>query len=229
MSENKFNNFSQSSKTETAHFMTPGAWGKSLFLPVLSTVISTAAVIYFTCSSIIGIAFYDLIFVMLSGIICGVVPAAIIIRYKIDTSGYFVAKMILFVLCIMLNGEAAIFLLWMFGAGALAVLLFGGITLTAVTLLHRTSASNYFAGKMIFIAVIVAGLAFNFSEVKYALLPIGEPLQIAVMAVLLAAEFMFAFSRKTDLKTKICLALSSMPFCYFGFLIDNWRKVSGSV
>lgn len=227
MSENNFNNIPQSPKTEPAHFMTPGAWCKSLFLSALSIVMSAGGIILIMSG---GIAFYKLIFVALLGLIVGgIVPAVMIIRNKLDISKYFVGKMTLFYLCVMLNGEAAIFLLWMFGAGALAVLWFGGITLTAVTLSHRTSASNYFAGKMIFIAVIVAGLTLNFTEAKYTLLPIGEWPQITVMAVLLAAEFVFAFTRKTDLKTKISLALSSLPFCYFGFLIDNWRTINVSL
>ena len=229
MSENNFNNIPQLPETGPAHFMTPGAWCKSLFLPALSIVMSTGGIILIMSG---GIAFYKLIFVALLGLtVGGIVPAVMIIRNKLDASKYFVGKMTLFCLCVMLNGEFAIALLWLFGAGALAVMLFGGITLTAVTLLHRTSASNHSAGKMIFIAVLVAGLIFNFSEVKYEheLLLIGEPLQIAVMVVLLAAEFVFAFTRKTDLKTKICLALSSMPFCYFGYLIDNWRTINVSI
>lgn len=142
-----------------ARIMTDKAWFMSLFLPVLSIL---ASAFFVVLSLLSGCPF---VFTTVLGLICGgIVPTVMIVRGKLDTSKFFIGKMILI---------AAAVAIW---------------------------------------------FAFNYTKLEYWIFDIlgGFTYQI----VIILTEIIFAAVQKTDLKTKICLALSSLAWGLLGFSLD---------
>lgn len=98
--------------------------------------------------------------------------------------------------------------LFMFG------LLFGGIVPVVLITKCEADTSDYFIGKLIICAALAIGIVFTwFVNLdwlidNFLLLPL----------LIFVAEIIFALTRKTDLKTKLCLVLSSPVHVYMGFL-----------
>lgn len=131
-----------------ARIATKRAWFMSLLIPVLAILASMYPFLFFP-STILGV------------IVGGVVPLVMIIRGRIDTSKFFLGKMILLAATV------------------------GGIILVVVT---------YYSNSWL-----------------------NEDLCMIITPIVLAlAEIIFAATRKTVTKTKVCLALSSVAWVYLG-------------
>lgn len=233
MTDKEFNSISLSeTKPDSAHLMTKEAWLKSLLLPGLSTVISLASMFFLKFN---GTEAPFMKFVVIFGLVLGGgVPTVAILWNRTDTSDYFVGKMIFLSLLLTFNGYYPIFLLLFSGSYigyhiAKFILLIGGVLLIGLTVMHKTPTSEHYVGKMIWFAVTVVGVILNFTPVILNNFPVGGTNQFVVTIVIMIAEVVFAFVQKTDIKTKICLALSSLSYGYLGFLIGYAEYSARSV
>lgn len=108
---------------------------------------------------------------------------------------------------------------------ALLGLICGGIVPTVMIVTGKANTSKFFLGKIIILfAEVVVGVLFNYTELEYWIWDVLGVYGFQIM--LLAAEIIFAAVQKTDIKTKLCLALSSLAWGYLGFAIDFstfWR------
>lgn len=214
------------------NFMTNEAWFKSLLLPGLSIVISLAGMFFLKFNGTEApFMKYAVIFGLVLG---GGVPTVMIFWNRIDTSEYFVGKMIFLSLLLTFSGYYPILLLIFSGSyigGYIAefILLIGGTLLIGLTVSHTTSRSEHFAGKMIWLGVTVVGVILNFTPVIIDNFPMGGSNQFAATVVILIAEAVFSLVQKTDFKTKLCLALSSLSYGYLGFLIGYAEYSARSV
>lgn len=149
-----------------SRIISKGQWVKSLLFPVLSMLASAFMFVLSLPGS--GLPF---IFTALLGLICGgIVPTVMIVHGKLDTSKFFLGKLII-----------------------------------------------------LFAAVGVWAL-FEFTELEYWVWDILGVYGFQIMVLL--AELIFAAVQKTDFKTKLCLALSSLAWGFLGFAIDFsllWR------
>lgn len=157
---------SKDSSPKLERITTKKAWLMSLLLPVLSILASAFCFVLSLPGS--GRPF---IFTVLLGLICGgIVPTVMIVHGKVDTSKFFLGKLII-----------------------------------------------------LFAAVAVWAL-FNYTELKYW---VWDLLGVyGYQIIILSAELIFAAVQKTDIKTKLCLALSSLAWGFLGFAIDFsffWR------
>lgn len=213
---------SDGADNKPARFMTKEALLKSLLLPGLSIVISLAGMFFLKIN---GSDTPIMTFVVIFGLVLGGgVPTVAILWNRTDTSDYFVGKMIFLSLLLTFNGYYPIFLLLFSGSYigyhiARFILLIGGVLLIGLTVMHKTSKSEHYIGKMIWFGVTVVGVILNFTPVILNNFPVGGFNQFVVTIVIMIAEVVFAFVQRTDLKTKICLALSSLSVGYLGFLI----------
>ena len=147
-------------QNEPARIMTKKAWLLSLFFPVLSMLASAVLIIWNLVYTVNGYGFY-LIFVTLLGLIVGgIVPTVLIARNRLDTSKYFLGKLIILI------------------SSAAAVLL----------------------------DIMTGGVLDGF----------------ILLGFVLAAEFIYALVQKTDIKTKICLFMSSLAWGFLGSALDFW-------
>ncbi len=104
------------------------------------------------------------------------------------------------------------------------MLLFGsvvsGIAPIIIIAETKTDTSDYAGGKIIlFIALAVIFVvlwAFDLYSAMIFIMPV----------LILTAEAVFAAVQKTDLKTKLCMFLSSPSFIYVGFMIDMIRLLT---
>ena len=210
------------------NFMTKEAWLKSLLLPGGSIVISLAGMFFLKFN---GTEAHFMKFVVIFGLVLGGgVPTVMIFWNRIDTSEYFVGKMIFLSLLLTFNGVYPILLLLFSGSYigwyiAEFILWGGGAALIGLTVSHM----GHFVGKMIWLAVTVVGVILNFTPVILDNFPMGGSNQFVVTVVILTAEIVFSFVQRTDFKTKICLALSSLSYGYLGFLIGYAEYSARSV
>ncbi len=93
-------------------------------------------------------------------------------------------------------------------------LIFGGIVPLVMIIRGRIDTSKHFLGKMLLLAATVGGVFlvvvtwFSDTWLDERLCLIFTPI------VLVLAEIIFAATRKTDTKTKVCLALSSVAWVF---------------
>ena len=209
------------------NFMTKEAWLKSLLLPGLSIVISLASMFFLKIN---GPDAPIVKFVVIFGLVLGgAVPTVLILWNRTDTSEYFVGKMIFFSLLLTFNGYFPIVVLFLTGIIGELILLSDSVLLISLTVMHKTSKSEHLVGKMIWLGVTVVGVVLNFTPIIIDNFPVGGSNQFAATTVILIAEVVFAFVQKTDIKTKICLALSSLSYGYLGFLIGYAEYSARSV
>ena len=96
----------------------------------------------------------------------------------------------------------------------------GGIIPTVMIVRGRLDLSRFFLGKMIIIAASVAiWFLFNYTTLEYWIFDTGVSGFIYPITVLLI-EIIFAAVQKTNVKTKICLALSSLVWGLIAFMLD---------
>lgn len=99
--------------------------------------------------------------------------------------------------------------------------LIGGILPTVMIVRGRIDTSKYFPGKMILFAVLAAVVVFSWITSLNVWTWIAEGFHFLILpAVMITAEIIFAATRKTDVRTKLCLALSSAAWVYLGFTLD---------
>lgn len=95
-------------------------------------------------------------------------------------------------------------------------LIFGGIIPTVLIARGKVDTLGSFRGKMILFGVLTAAAPFSwiFFDIwtREGMIILALPLLIA------AAELVHTGVQKTDIRTKICLALSSFVWCYLGFV-----------
>lgn len=108
---------------------------------------------------------------------------------------------------------------------ALLGLICGGIVPTVMIVQGKVDTSKFFLGKMIILfSAVAVGVLFNYTELEYWVWDILGVYGYQMM--ILFAELIFAAVQKTDIKTKFCLALSSLAWGFLGFAIDFslfWR------
>lgn len=96
----------------------------------------------------------------------------------------------------------------------------GGIVPLVMIIRGRIDTSKFFLGKMILLAATVGGIIFVVN-VWIGDTWLDEDLcTIITPIVLVLAEIIFAATRKTDRKTKLCLALSSVAWVFLGASIN---------
>lgn len=98
--------------------------------------------------------------------------------------------------------------------------IFGGIVPLVMIIRGRIDTSKFFLGKMILLAALVGGIIFVVN-VWCHISWLDDELCIIITPIVLAlAEIIFAATRKTDRKTKLCLALSSVAWVYLGASVN---------
>lgn len=108
----------------------------------------------------------------------------------------------------------------------LGVICSGFIPMLFVTLL-KVNISQFILGKIIFAVVLLVGVYLSWSVFNLWLI---EKSNILILPVLIfIAEVIFAITRKTDFKTKICLVMSSLTLVYLGWIIDLIRAISNAL
>lgn len=99
----------------------------------------------------------------------------------------------------------------------------GFIPILFVALL-KVNISRFILGKIIFAVILLAGVYLSWSVFN---LWVIEKYNILILPVLIfIAEVVFAITRKTDFKTKMCLIMSSLTLVYLGWIIDLIRAIS---
>lgn len=98
-------------------------------------------------------------------------------------------------------------------------LICGGIVPTVMIVLGKLDTSKFFLGKMIILVSAVAvGALFNYTELEYW---VWDILGVYGFQILfLSAELIFAAVQRTDIRIKLCIALSSLAWGFLGFAID---------
>lgn len=148
---------------------------------------------------------------------------------RITTKKAWLMSLLLPVLSIL--ASAFCFVLSLPGSGrpfiftALLGLICGGIVPTVMIVHDKVDTSKFFLGKLIILFAAVAVWAlFNYTELEYW---VWDLLGVyGYQIIILSAELIFAAVQKTDIKTKLCLALSSLAWGFLGFAIDFsffWR------
>lgn len=108
----------------------------------------------------------------------------------------------------------------------LGVICSGFIPILFVTLL-KVNISRFILGKIIFAVVLLVGVYLSWSVFIYWTF---EKYNILILPVLIfIAEVVFAITRKTDFKTKMCLIMSSLTLVYLGLIIDLIRAISNAL
>lgn len=93
-------------------------------------------------------------------------------------------------------------------------------------MLFKVDISEFVFGKIFFAVVLLVGVFFSWSVFNCWLI---EKNNILILPVLIfIAEVVFAITRKTNFKTKICLIMSSLTLVYLGWVIDLCRAVSNA-
>lgn len=97
----------------------------------------------------------------------------------------------------------------------------GGIVPTVMIVCGKIDTSKYFPAKMILFAVLVAVVVFSWITSSNIWTWIGEGFHFLILPIsIITAELIFAATRKTDAKTKLCLVLSSAAWVCLGFTLD---------
>lgn len=105
----------------------------------------------------------------------------------------------------------------------LGVVCSGFIPILFVALL-KVNISRFILGKIIFAVVLLVGIYLSWSVFNLWTI---EKYNILILPVLIfIAEVIFAITRKTDFKTKMCLIMSSLTLVYLGWIIDLLRAIS---
>ncbi len=121
------------------------------------------------------------------------------------------------VLVIMLNDEEfdVTFII------ALGIVCGGAIPLFLIVV-KKADISVYWIGKTILLGAFWAGLWFTWSVISDWTFHYAARLFILPILILIA-EILFAATRKTNFKTRLCLILSGPIWLYVGFTIDFIR------
>lgn len=142
---------------------------------------------------------------------------------RITSKGQWIKSLLFPVLSIW--ASAFCFVLSLPGSGrpfiftALLGLICGGIVPTVMIVHGKVDTSKFFLGKLIILVSAVAvGALFNYTTLEYWVWDLLGIYGYQIM--ILSAELIFAAVQKTDLKTKLCLALSSLAWGFLGFAID---------
>lgn len=94
----------------------------------------------------------------------------------------------------------------------------GGIVPMVMIIRGKLDLSKYFPGKIILFSVLVIGVTLSWTVF---IVWLGENSNFFILPMLMiAAEIVFAALQKADLKTKICLVLSSLAWGYLGFISE---------
>lgn len=105
----------------------------------------------------------------------------------------------------------------------------GGLIPFFMILFLKIDTSKFFVGKLILFAAFAVGVLYAlFVDNLWTFFNLSNLLALPILTFI--AEAVFAGTRKTDLKTKLCLILSSPIYLYAGFMIDLactlWRELS---
>lgn len=94
----------------------------------------------------------------------------------------------------------------------------GGVVPMVMIIRGKLDMSKYFLGKIILFSALAVGVTLSWTVFIGWL---GEGFNCFIPPMLMiAAEIIFAVLQKADLKTKICLVLSSLAWGYLGFISE---------
>ena len=94
----------------------------------------------------------------------------------------------------------------------------GGVVPMVMIIRGKLDMSKYFPGKIILFSVLAVGVTLSWTV---SIGWLGENFNIFILPMLMiAAEIVFAALQKADLRTKICLVLSSLAWGYLGFISE---------
>lgn len=94
----------------------------------------------------------------------------------------------------------------------------GGVIPMVMIIRCKLDLSKYFLGKIILFSVLALGVTLSWTVF---IIWLGRNFNIFILPMLIiAAEIIFAVLQKADLKTKICLVLSSLTWGYLGFISE---------
>lgn len=94
----------------------------------------------------------------------------------------------------------------------------GGVVPMVMIIRGKLDMSKYFPGKIILFLALALEAALSWTVFIGWL---GEGFNVFIPPMLMiAAEIIFAVLQKADLKTKICLVLSSLAWGYLGFISE---------
>ncbi len=100
----------------------------------------------------------------------------------------------------------------------------GGIVPTVMIVHNRIDTSEFLIGKITLFIALVIGIVYSLTI--FWNIWVSDGYNILVLPILMIiAELIFAALQKTDIKTKICLAMSSAAYVYLGFAIDFARSI----
>ena len=118
----------------------------------------------------------------------------------------------IFVVIYLVNGGFPVFIgiLGLVGSGIVPIVLI---------IRNRLDMSKYFPVKIILFSVLGVAVMLSWADLISSWFDNGYNLFIPA-GVVLVAEIVFAALQKTDRKTKICLALSSVAWSYLGFVLE---------
>lgn len=100
----------------------------------------------------------------------------------------------------------------------------GGLMPLFLIIFLKVDTSKFFAGKMIIFTTLVIGIILSWFV--FDVWTVQKSNVFTLSFFILTAEIIFALTRKTNPKTKLCLILSSSVYMYTGFIIDFARSLA---
>lgn len=100
----------------------------------------------------------------------------------------------------------------------------GGAVPLFLIIVWKTDISVYWIGKAVLLGAFWVGFAFMwFAIPDWMFSYFGRPFVLPFL--ILIAEILFAATRRTNFKTRLCLVLSAPIWLYAGFMIDFIRAL----
>lgn len=103
----------------------------------------------------------------------------------------------------------------------------GGVLPMFIIVFLKADISKFFVGKIVLFVIFLVGIFFSWFVFNYWLF---EGFNMFTLPVLIfIADAVFAITRKTNFKSKLCLVMSSPSLVYLGWTIDLSRAISHAI
>lgn len=100
----------------------------------------------------------------------------------------------------------------------------GGVLPMFIIVFLKADISKFFVGKIVLFVIFFIGIFFSWFVFNYWLFDGFN--MFALPVLIFIAEAVFAITRKTNFKSKLCLIISSPSLVYLGWTIDLSRAIS---
>lgn len=100
----------------------------------------------------------------------------------------------------------------------------GGVLPMFFIVFLKADISKFFVGKIVLLVIFIIGILFSWFVFNDRLFDGFNMFTLPVLIFI--AEMVFAITRKTNFKSKLCLIMSSPSLVYLGWVIDFARAVS---